>query len=157
MNSPLFQGVASEILAGIIVLLVAWLYRKYAFPFIKSLFIPVPNVAGHWSAFDIRYDKDNLIKTETGSLEIRQYGTRIKAVGRLRAAGNTLRIFNYEGSIASGQLVLNFEERKGQGYNVGSMILALSSDLNQLVGKTTYYHKTEARVVTKDKLYQRTH
>lgn len=87
-------------------------------------------------------------------LEIKQYGNRLVATV-IRNGQNGERRFKYEGHIVSGQVILNFEEVKGEGYNVGSMVLYLKDSLKELVGKVTYFHHDQGEVVGHGRVYKK--
>ena len=93
--------------------------------------------------------------TERNStLEIEQHGMFVRAtISRLAKDGS--RVFEYEGRFTSGQLILFFEEEKGRGYIVGTMVLYLSGDLRTLAGRSTYYDHTKKVVVSAAREYRR--
>ena len=87
-----------------------------------------------------------------GLLEIYQWGNRISAKA---TRPNSARIFQYQGKITSGQLILTWEEPDGAGYIVGAMVLKLSQDQKTLKGKTVYLNQNKGAVVSHDRLYDK--
>ena len=117
-------------------------WRKVLIPHFRSRRLSAPQVAGMWRYTD-------------GTLKIRQTGTRIKATAQ-RASRWGFRIFEYRGELVGGQLVLTWYERSLKGYNVGTMVLRLSGDGDELRGSTTYVEKDSGRVVSHERTYTRT-
>jgi hypothetical protein len=63
------------------------------------------------------------------------------------------RRFEYEGRWSSEQLFLFFEEDRGRGFIVGTLVLHLSGNLDTLQGRSTYHNKKE--VVAEPRIYRR--
>lgn len=105
----------------------------------------IPNVRGMWAGFDPEGPDP---ATRLSTLEIEQHGSFVRAsIIRNTTEGGT-RTFEYEGRFTSGQLVLFYEDSRGRGYIVGTMVLHLSADLKTLRGRTTYYSHDENTVVS---------
>jgi len=111
----------------------------------------LPDLSGKWAGFFPEGPNPNQQNSE---LSIEQRGSFVRAtIVRKARAGD--RIFEYEGRFTSGQLVLFFEDMKGRGYIVGTVVLHLSPDLRSLTGKSTYFHHAHGTVVSEARLYKR--
>lgn len=143
----LFIGVIGSIIAWILI----ELFSKLIIPYFQGLFNETPNIAGRWNGIETDINGNEIHKSR---LEVKQIGTRITAQV-YRSSNNGERVFDYKGLFLSGQVVLNFVEPKGRGRNIGAMVLHLSGDLNNLIGKSTYYHHDIGNVISDDKLYRR--
>lgn len=115
--------------------------------------VSVPDVSGLWAG----YSPDGPNPSQQNStLEIEQFGSFIRAT-ITRDVRDGMRVFEYEGRITAGQLVLVWEEQKGRGFIVGTMVLHILGDLRTMVGNSTYYHHTHNRVVSTPRTYRRLH
>jgi len=111
----------------------------------------LPDLSGTWAG----YSPEGPNPSERNStLQIEQHGSFVHATIERKADGG-LRIFKYEGRFTSGQLVLFFEEEKGRGFIVGTVVLYLSGNLRTLVGRSTYYDHTLKEVISKARRYER--
>ncbi|MFT3803923.1 MAG: nucleotide-binding protein [Burkholderiaceae bacterium] len=111
-----------------------------------------PTLAGTWAGFDPDAQDPS---QQVSTLVIEQHGIFVRAsINRLSSKGGT-RLFEYEGKFTSGQLVLFYEDTRGRGYIVGTMVLHLSEDLRTLIGRTTYFSHDESRVVSFQREYRR--
>ncbi len=113
--------------------------------------VELPDVSGSWSGYSPDAPDPN---AQISTLHIKQKGSFIRARVE-RQVRNGLRHFEYEGRFTSGQLILFFEEPRGRGFIVGTMVLYLSGDLRKLTGKATFYHHTKGQVVANDRVYRR--
>lgn len=112
---------------------------------------PGPSIAGEWSGFS---PEGNDPAVPTSVMSIEQYGSYVRAkVDRTTKKGQ--RVFEYEGYLTAGQLVLFFEDVTGRGYIVGTMVLSLSGDLTQLDGRSTYFDHSEHVVKSSARRYTR--
>lgn len=111
----------------------------------------LPNISGIWDGFTLT---DSHSHEKTSTLEIEQRGSFVRAVVERRVPGGVRR-FDYEGRFSAGQLVLFFEDTAGRGFIIGSLVLHLSSDVQTLIGKSTFYHHDNNQVVAADRLYKR--
>lgn len=153
MADVLVIGVVSSLVAAAILLLLQIVFRDYVLPKWAARRQGTPSIAGVWDGFELDSEHPD---QKVSRLEIQQTGTRIKAkVIRQKQGDARERIFTYEGKFLSGQLLLFFEEPKGAGFIVGTMVLVLESNLDELQGKSTYYHHTLKRVVSENRLYRR--
>jgi hypothetical protein len=108
----------------------------------------LPNLSGTWAG----YSPEGSRPTEQlSTMTLEQYGSLVRAT----VVRTAKRVFEYEGRLTSGQLVLFFEDPKGRGYIVGTMVLHLGSDLQTLVGRSTYFDHAEGIVVSKARRYVR--
>ena len=132
----------SEIITAIVATLVVEGFRIGVLPILPTWWptggTRVPRVRGTW-----RYDD--------GILEIRQYGTKIKA--RAIRTSQSPRHFNYKGKIIGGQLVLTWEQAEGAGFIVGAMVLRLDHTGRTLNGMTTYVHHDTGEVRSRERRY----
>jgi len=131
--SATLGGVATEV------------FRIYLRPLLRARWPPggatAPRLQGTW-----RYDH--------GTLEIRQYGTKITAKAT-RADGNNIRHFDYEGRLMGGQLVLSWKQSGGEGHIVGAMVLRIAEGGQRLEGMTTYLEHDQATVMSRPRKYTR--
>jgi hypothetical protein len=112
----------------------------------------LPNISGTWDGYS---PSDSGLGEKTSTLKIEQKtGSLIRAFVERRTPAGTRR-FDYEGRFSAGQLVLFFEDIAGRGFIIGSMVLHLSSDLQTLTGKITYYHHDHHQVLATDRFYKR--
>ncbi|MGC4068444.1 MAG: nucleotide-binding protein [Polyangiaceae bacterium] len=111
----------------------------------------VPDLTGVWAGFSPDGPEPS---TRNSTLEIEQRGGFVQAIVT-RDVQDGQRVFEYEGRLASGQLLLFFEDLRGRGYIVGTMVLQLSGDLRTLSGRTTYYHHTLGEVVSNQRVFRR--
>jgi hypothetical protein len=113
--------------------------------------IPIPNISGKWAGY--APDAHNKL-IQKSILTLEQYGQCMRgSVERQTRTG--VRKFEYEGRFSSGQLVLFFEENDARGFIIGTLVLHLSSDLQTLTGKNTYYHHDTHNVVATDSIYKK--
>ncbi|GMV27605.1 MAG: hypothetical protein AMXMBFR58_36360 [Phycisphaerae bacterium] len=112
---------------------------------------PGPSIAGEWTGFS---PEGNEPGAPTSKMMIEQYGSFVKAKVD-RATKNGKRVFEYEGRLTAGQLVLFFEDVSGRGYIVGTMVLSLSGDLNRLEGRSTYFDHSDHVVKSSARRYLR--
>ena len=145
----------SEIITGIIASIFFELLRVFGLPIFQGRRYNVPDIAGNWRGYDIKQDGT---KTESMLLEIKQLGTKIKAIIRRKAPTDSeTRVFKYEGTFISGQVLLKWKEIKGEGYNMGALVLKLSGNLKELKGKTTYFHHDKGEIVSSDRVFEKIH
>lgn len=111
----------------------------------------VPDVSGRWLGYT---PSDPNPGEANAVMEVEQHGSFIRATIERTGKSGT-RVFEYEGRIASGQLVLFFEDVRGRGFIIGTVILYLSGNLQSLVGRNTYYHHTKKEVVTTERIFRR--
>lgn len=112
----------------------------------------IPNIKGSWAGFDPEGPCPSL---QLSTLEIEQHGNFIRATIVRNATEGGTRNFEYEGRFTAGQLVLFYEDSRGRGYVVGTMVLHLSADLRTLRGRTTYHSHDENRVVSFPREYKK--
>jgi hypothetical protein len=111
----------------------------------------IPAIAGRW----LGYSPDGPEPTQTTStMFVEQHGAFIRATID-REVRDGRRKFEYEGRLSSGQLVLFFEDVRGRGYIIGTLVLYLAGDLRSMVGRSTYYHHTKKTVVSTQRVYRR--
>jgi len=142
-------GISGSLIASIIVLSVTYLSTKVIIPKVRGIMLQVPDISGSWEMNDKSKD-GKLIKRQ---LLIKQRGIRIEA--ELVRHHKYKRIFKYHGTFQSGQVVLNFEEKGGEGFIMGSMVLHLSSSRHLLSGKAVYYQYNRGQVVASDRVYEK--
>jgi hypothetical protein len=128
-----------------------YVWKEFIHPYVLGILQRTPNLSGRWEGFNFD-EKGN--ENQTSMMEIKQLGTNIYATVHRRAR-NRERIFKYQGTISSGQVLLIWKESKGNGYNMGTMTLLLSSDLLKLKGKTTYHHHDKGIIVSNDRIYKK--
>jgi hypothetical protein len=150
MENVWIVGISCSLIASLVVIGTSYVMKNLIVPKMRGILLKVPDISGMWEGCDNYELKDCPIRR----LSIKQIGTRVSAKLRREHDAN-IRIFHYEGIFQSGQLVLSFEEKGGEGYILGTIILYLSSNLNQLKGKATYYHHNKGEVVCSDRLYKR--
>jgi len=145
--ADLILSLITAILSGVGVLL----WQRVIKPFILGVVQKSPSISGTW----VGYVTDGPGTEEFQSrLVISQLGNRITAVAHRRTK-NRERVFDYQGTISSGQVILTWKERKSNGFNVGAMALFLSSDLQQLRGVSTYHHHDSGRMIATERTYRR--
>ena len=146
-----FNELLISIFVAIITAIAIYVFRKFIHPLILSRLQNTPNLAGNWLGYDIQ---PGGVELQDSRMTIRQIGTNISATV-YRQSNNRERIFKYTGIISSGQVLLIWKETQGNGYNMGTMTLILSGDLQNLSGKTTYHAHDIAQIVSSDKIYRR--
>lgn len=111
----------------------------------------VPDVSGQWHGYTPGRPNPEI---SNAVMDVEQYGTFIRAtIERTGKIGT--RIFEYEGRLTSGQLVLFFEDVRGRGFIVGTVILYVSGNLQTLTGRNTYYHHTQKKVISTERIFRR--
>lgn len=110
-----------------------------------------PDLNGKWLGY---YRDDDGNMQQKSVMHIRQNGSFIYAQVE-RQTNNGFRRFEYEGRCSSGQIVLFFEDKGGRGFVIGTIVLRISSDVNILSGKSTYYHHDTNTVLCTDRFYKR--
>jgi hypothetical protein len=111
----------------------------------------VPDISGEWTGYSPEAPNPN---KPNAVMQIEQHGSFISATIDREVREGT-RKFEHEGRLTSGQLVLFFEEVRGRGFIVGTVVLYLSGDLQTLTGKNTYYHHTKKQVVSTELVFRR--
>ena len=141
----------NEIAVIILTAVSIFVYKNYLQPFILGIIQNAPILRGSWIGFDI--DKDGN-EARTSKMEIKQIGTKIFAsINRQSKKGD--RTFKYKGTVSAGQVVLIWKESGSHGYNMGTMTLLLSGDLQSLKGKTTFNHHDLGKIISQDKIYRK--
>jgi len=144
MNRDIFVSISS----GLVLTVLSFVCKDYLYPLILGYVYKAPNISGRWQR--IHNEQNNAQSV----LEIKQYGTYIRAV-LIRSDGLLERRFKYKGVVLSGQLVLHFEEVKAPALNLGTFVLKLNSDLQQLSGMTTYFSHDRNAVVSRSRIFER--
>jgi hypothetical protein len=148
----IIKGWLDEIIIVAATAVLVWLFKNYIHPFILGVLQRTPNLSGDWNSYDV----ENGVEIPKGRMEIRQIGNLINAtVRRKRDDHQKERVFKYRGTISSGQVLLIWKETKSHGYNMGTMTLLLSSDLDKLQGMSIFYHKDKAKIICQDKVYRK--
>lgn len=111
----------------------------------------LPDLSGDWSGFS---PDGPTPETPNSTLSIEQRGSFVRATV-VREARDGPRVFDYEGRFTAGQLVLFFEDKKGRGYIVGTVVVHLSPDLRTLTGRSTYFAHSEGMVISSSRIYRR--
>lgn len=102
----------------------------------------LPDLSGEWA------DEQN------NKVTIQQFGSFLRGTIMIYRRGSE-RELDFEGKFTTGgQLVMFFQDRKGRGFIVGTIILHLTSDLS-LRGQSIYYDHTKDMVISKARLLQR--
>lgn len=147
MTADLIIGIASSAIFACLI----WLYNSQLHPRISGALQKVPNIAGRWDIIATDEGKENV-----GHVEFTQRGPRINGkYYRRKRSDSSIRSFTCQGSFASGQLVMTFEETANKGHNVGSMVLKLSSDGRKLTGLNVYLHHDSGQVRAVDALLEK--
>ena len=138
----IFMGVLSATIFAVC----AYVFKIWLFPYLKTLFFDVPNIAGEWQTFDALDEKP------VGKAVITQRLRDIEIVlSRYmdREGNNTNMCFRAKGKFASGQLVLIFEHERMKGYIMGACVMLLLPN-GVCEGKTLYVDRRVAGVVARD-------
>ncbi len=146
-----FNNWVNDLLVAATASIFIYFFTKYIHPFVLGLLQRTPNLTGIWEGYDLN-EAGNEIRNSR--MEIKQIGTNIYATVH-RKSENRERVFKYKGTISSGQVLLIWKESIGNGYNMGTMTLLLSSNLLSLKGKTTYHHHDIGCIVSTDKIYKK--
>tara|TARA_R110000787_G_scaffold238691_2_gene344891 strand:+ start:1119 stop:1394 length:276 start_codon:yes stop_codon:yes gene_type:complete len=85
-------------------------------------------------------------------MTIKQWGDTIKADTE-RDTSNGVRRFKYKGRIRGNQVVLNWEEPRGGGIILGSMVMKLSANRQRLEGLTVYVRLDDGDVKPEPRFY----
>ena len=113
---------------------------------------PQPDISGIWYGYALDGPNPDKVNSE---LQIELYGAFVRASIK-RNVKDGYRTFRYEGVLTSGQIVLFFEDEKGPGFVVGTMVLHLAGDLKSLVGRSTFYDHARGMVISRRRRYTRT-
>ncbi|MEA1900398.1 MAG: hypothetical protein U9N47_06515 [Thermodesulfobacteriota bacterium] len=124
-------------------------FVRIVIPKVRGILLRVPNISGEWESNE-KTDDGKEVKRK---LIVQQYGIRVKA--KVTREHYKKRVFYYQGTFQAGQLVLHFEEKGGEGYIVGAMVLKLSSSREDLNGKAVYFHHNSGEVVCSDRWYKK--
>jgi hypothetical protein len=142
----------NEIIFATLTAIAIFVFNKYLHPFILGVLQKTPDLTGTWDGYDI---SDNGTEQQKSRMEIKQLGTNISASVSRKTNKGIERVFEYHGTISSGQVLLIWKEKKSNGYNMGTMTLLLSGDLMSLKGKTTFNHHDLGKIVSQAKLYKK--
>ena len=91
-------------------------------------------------------------KSIVGTAEFSQFGENIRAkvTRNISRAGKPIkRVFNYEGKIRGGQILLTFNEPKGGHFITGNIVLKLSGNMEKLSGYTVYLQHDTNEIVAR--------
>ena len=142
----------TEVIVVILTTVFIFLFRKYIQPFVLGIIQSAPNISGVWNGFDFNKQGE---ECQNSKMTIKQIGSSINASVVRQSSNGREREFKYKGTISSGQIVLIWKEEESNGYNMGTLTLQLSGNLQELKGFTTYYHKDVGRVISKEKIYRK--
>jgi hypothetical protein len=120
-------------------------------PLVSLKKMPQTNIVGEWQSFDKRDDGTEEL---VGTMHITQTKRGIEATVTRQRPGSK-KEFNYKGTCVSGQLVLIWSQRGAEDYNIGTMMLRLSGNIDTLEGYTTYFHHDTGKVISQPKVYKR--
>jgi len=123
-------GVSASLIGGLIL----WLFTDYLIPLLKGNLINVPNISGKWEGYDIVDDAE----VQTSTFTIKQVGTKIRAKAIRRIVNEPDKVFTYKGKYQSGQLIFTWMQSGGENYIVGTMILYITGNLQELRGSASY-------------------
>lgn len=149
MNDFIY-GVLAGVVASFVFVTIVWLFKSWLWPFISRYISNSPNL--HKSEWDGVQQNGS---SSTTTLQIRQYGDRLRATITWSKAEHPSRVFNYIGKIVDNQLVFTWVEKESGGGNIGAFVFQLSADRQTLDGKTVYVKKDGTSVVSEDKMYIR--
>jgi hypothetical protein len=142
----LFVGIASSSAVAVFGAFLGWSYQNLLVPLWRAYGQKTPAISGTWHILATDEPQKG---RQVGHVHIDQYGTRIKATyNRRKRSDGTVRTFQCEGQFTSGQLVLTSEEVDREGYNVGSIVLKLSSDGQMLKGLNVYLSHDTGEVIS---------
>jgi len=148
----IIKELTTEILVAILIAVSIFIFNKFLRPFTLGVLQRTPDVTGAWTGFDIN---EHGQEQQLSRMEIRQLGTNITATIIRQTANGGERIFKYHGTISSGQVLLIWKEEIGNGYNMGTLTLLLSGNLQQLKGKTTFNHHDEGKIISQERVYRK--
>ena len=131
-----------------------FLFQNYIHPFVLGIVQRAPNISGVWNGFNIDKQAEEF---PYGKMIIKQVGSSINALLTRQTSNGLERKFNCKGTISSGQVLLIWKEEESNGYNMGTITLQLTSNLQELKGIRTYYHKDVGRVISKEMVYKKLH
>ena len=142
----LFVGIASSSAVAAAGAFLGWAYQNLLIPVWRAYGQRTPSISGMWHIIATDEPQKGL---RVGHVNIDQVGTRVKATyHRRKRSDGTVRTFYCEGQFTSGQLVLTSEEVHREGYNVGAIVLKLSSDGQLLKGLNVYLSHDTGEVVS---------
>jgi hypothetical protein len=142
-------GITTSIIGAIVLSSLLFLTNRVIIPLVRGKIIKVPDISGDWEGNEKSSDEKPIISR----LTVKQTGIKIKA--KLERTHHKRRVFYYRGIFESGQVILTFEEKGGESYNIGSMVLKLSSSKNSLKGKALYFHHNSNEVIATEKYFYR--
>jgi len=148
----IFKDWLNEIIIAVLTAISIFVFTKYLHPFILGVLQRTPSLTGTWDGYDIGEDGSEQLKSR---MEVKQLGTNISASVSRRTSNGTERVFEYDGTISSGQVLLIWKEKRSNGYNMGTMTLLLSGDLMTLKGKSTFNHHDIGKIVSQDRIYRK--
>jgi len=139
IKDVMIGGVSS--LLTVFIILVA---KSYVIPKVLGFLQRAPQITGVWEILEFNPTGNPKLGSKIGLLTIKQLGVRIKATVLLFDKN---REFKYAGHFYSGQLVMTFEEKHKEGYNVGAFVLKYSPDGNEMEGSTLFWHNKKNDMV----------
>lgn len=129
--------IETYIAAPLVGALVVWLSRDFVIPYVSGLVNRVPSLKGNWT---ISRKLENGNKIELGVLIIHQNGKYINAT---LTGKNECRIFKFSGYLSSGQVLLTFEEKGGEGFIIGAMVFRIDSKRKRMIGRSLYWRHND--------------
>ncbi len=142
-------GVASSIVAGFII----YMLRNWIVPLFNNKLRIADDISGDWVGYILNEDGSKEEKPRL-RFHINQFGTKVSAKGEMEAKIG-VRTFKYHGKFISGQVLFDWDEKKAQNSNIGSLVLRVSGDMHQLKGKSTYFHKDKNEVISEDVIFEK--
>lgn len=129
-------------------------FVRHGWPTIQHRLNDGINVSGVWDIIEQREGADRNV----GQLEIKQTGYRITATStrtKQRNGEESLRKFNYIGTIRNNQLTLIFEDQRGKGFDTGSYVFTVQNNGVTMKGMATFHGKPENQVVSESRILRK--
>lgn len=154
MTSDLLIGIASGVVASVLVWLSVWTGRRYLAPGARRALYNGPDISGDW----FTYHSHDPFAAPVGKATLRQRGDSIQ--GKVTAVQNRERresnkVFEVSGFLRSGQLALTYEEEQLKGYVLGAGVFKLAADGKSMVGRIDYAHHDRGDITSYEFAFRR--
>src|SRR5690606_24244141 len=111
LKMEIIQEWTKEILIAVLTAVLIYIFKRFIHPFVLGVLQRTPDIEGIWNGFDIL---ENGQEQQRSRMEIKQLGTNITVTVTVtrQTSDARERVFNYRGTISSGQVVLIWKEKK---------------------------------------------
>ena len=150
------ENLAYEISTGLLIAFLVsaltWVFPRALWPLVRSLRHSAPNINNTvWDGYSREPSNG---EQPNSRMTIKQWGDVVTARTE-RNTSNGVRRFRYKGRIRANQVVLNWEEPRGGGVILGSMVMRLSANRQRLDGYSVYVRLDGGDVYPEPRFYVR--